>query len=275
MTSLKYPDRVGSSRRWLFLAAFAASGALGMTGGANSASFVVTNADFVGGVYDFQFKADQTNRTFVNGVDKGIANPALTNSGWVCCRDDGPRFWHAQGGSGDFAQLTSGALTMGWDFSAVTGKILKVELKPQHFLFQFDPWNPNAAGDQIAGFVSTPGSFGAGPYTQLYSYTGTLGNTTTVGAGTLVDYAGVIGNTWLNDPSLVEFKFTYAQTPNPTIPAAHLELFRSYEPTPEFNFIFRVTLEDNAAVPLPGALPLFAGGLGVLGLLGWRRRRRA
>jgi putative exporter of polyketide antibiotics len=52
-------------------------------------------------------------------------------------------------------------------------------------------------------------------------------------------------------------------------------LFRSYEPTPEFNFIFRVTLEDNAAVPLPGALPLFAGGLGVLGLLGWRRRRRA
>ena len=27
--------------------------------------------------------------------------------------------------------------------------------------------------------------------------------------------------------------------------------------------------------PLPGALPLFAGGLGVLGLLGWRRKRKA
>ena len=28
-------------------------------------------------------------------------------------------------------------------------------------------------------------------------------------------------------------------------------------------------------VPLPGALPLFATGLGALGLLGWRRKRRA
>ena len=28
-------------------------------------------------------------------------------------------------------------------------------------------------------------------------------------------------------------------------------------------------------VPLPGALPLFATGLGALGLLGWRRKRKA
>jgi hypothetical protein len=31
----------------------------------------------------------------------------------------------------------------------------------------------------------------------------------------------------------------------------------------------------SAPVPLPAALPLFAAGLGVLGLLGWRRKRRA
>lgn len=30
----------------------------------------------------------------------------------------------------------------------------------------------------------------------------------------------------------------------------------------------------TAATPLPAALPLFAGGLGALGLLGWRRKRK-
>jgi hypothetical protein len=33
------------------------------------------------------------------------------------------------------------------------------------------------------------------------------------------------------------------------------------------------TAEDAAAVPLPAALPLFATGAGLMGLLGWRRRR--
>jgi PEP-CTERM motif len=32
---------------------------------------------------------------------------------------------------------------------------------------------------------------------------------------------------------------------------------------------------DVAATPLPSALPLFASGLGALGLLGWRRKRKA
>ena len=36
-----------------------------------------------------------------------------------------------------------------------------------------------------------------------------------------------------------------------------------------------VSLTDLSAVPLPAALPLFASGLGVLGLLGWRRKRKA
>jgi hypothetical protein len=31
----------------------------------------------------------------------------------------------------------------------------------------------------------------------------------------------------------------------------------------------------NATTPLPAALPLFATGLGVMGLLGWRRKRKA
>jgi len=35
-----------------------------------------------------------------------------------------------------------------------------------------------------------------------------------------------------------------------------------------------VTLTGPAATPLPAALPLFSTGLGALGLLGWRRKRK-
>lgn len=35
------------------------------------------------------------------------------------------------------------------------------------------------------------------------------------------------------------------------------------------------TLDGTFTTPLPGALPLFASGLGALGLLGWRRKRKA
>lgn len=34
------------------------------------------------------------------------------------------------------------------------------------------------------------------------------------------------------------------------------------------------SLTPVSATPLPGALPLFAGGLGAMGLLGWRRKRK-
>jgi hypothetical protein len=40
---------------------------------------------------------------------------------------------------------------------------------------------------------------------------------------------------------------------------------------PTFNAAFSL---DGVATPLPGALPLFATGLGLLGLLGWRKKRR-
>jgi hypothetical protein len=37
----------------------------------------------------------------------------------------------------------------------------------------------------------------------------------------------------------------------------------------------RFELDGIINTPLPGALPLFATGLGALGLLGWRRKRKA
>jgi hypothetical protein len=42
---------------------------------------------------------------------------------------------------------------------------------------------------------------------------------------------------------------------------------------PTFNAAF--SLNGVVSTPLPGALPLFATGLGALGLLGWRRKRKA
>jgi hypothetical protein len=41
---------------------------------------------------------------------------------------------------------------------------------------------------------------------------------------------------------------------------------------PTFNAAF--SLNGTTVVPLPGALPLFATGVGALGLLGWRRKRK-
>ena len=43
-------------------------------------------------------------------------------------------------------------------------------------------------------------------------------------------------------------------------------------PVPTFNAAFSLS---GVAVPLPGTLPLFATGLGALGLLGWRKKRKA
>jgi hypothetical protein len=41
------------------------------------------------------------------------------------------------------------------------------------------------------------------------------------------------------------------------------------------DYIGITDLTVSAATPLPAALPLFATGLGGLGLLGWRRKRKA
>jgi hypothetical protein len=40
-------------------------------------------------------------------------------------------------------------------------------------------------------------------------------------------------------------------------------------------FVDDITFDVAAATPLPAALPLFAGGLGALGLIGWRRKKKA
>lgn len=58
------------------------------------------------------------------------------------------------------------------------------------------------------------------------------------------------------------------------------QVFRSVQITCEFDpdlncGIYDLQFGTVSAVPLPAAFPLFAGGLGLLGLLGWRRKRMA
>jgi len=46
-------------------------------------------------------------------------------------------------------------------------------------------------------------------------------------------------------------------------------------PTVQFCSTGGDLLSSSVATPLPAALPLFASGLGALGLLGWRRKRKS
>ena len=56
-------------------------------------------------------------------------------------------------------------------------------------------------------------------------------------------------------------------------------MFQVAQPgTPAFDFYIGNFIDFHGTVsqvPLPAALPLFATGLGALGLLGWRRKRKA
>jgi hypothetical protein len=49
--------------------------------------------------------------------------------------------------------------------------------------------------------------------------------------------------------------------------------FANLSATPTFTFV--PSPPPPPEIPLPATLPLFASGLGALGLCGWRRKRRA
>jgi hypothetical protein len=56
--------------------------------------------------------------------------------------------------------------------------------------------------------------------------------------------------------------------------------FNAVEPASSYTIDFTngettTFLDGSTSTPLPAALPLFASGLGALGLLGWRRKRKA
>ncbi len=149
-----------------------------------------------------------------------------------------------------------------------------------------------------------------GPYTiEIYTRSGTwVGHDTSSAGWTLVDsIANVTGN-GLNVPTFVDVNdFTlpghsttglYVTTTAPSSLAmnytsgsgalgdivaqnADLQILEGAGIIYPFgqDFIPRIwngtIVYNQAATPLPAAFPLFATGLGALGLLGWRRKRKA
>jgi len=90
---------------------------------------------------------------------------------------------------------------------------------------------------------------------------------------------GTIFNILLHIPDIPDVSASSQDASNPTeyfstdwafsYPSAEDPLIVSTFP-PNFDlWTYEVSL-----VPLPGALPLFASALGVMGLLGWRRKRK-
>ena len=123
------------------------------------------------------------------------------------------------------------------------------------------------AGQQLFGMSPVPLPLGGSTPVAINPTNGTVTGLTpgTSFTGSLFDVV-----------SLADTLYFVSST-NPTLP------FSVNETTGVQNFIFlNAPVTDMTAgvtgastVPIPGALPLFATGLGALGLLGWRRKKKA
>jgi hypothetical protein len=100
------------------------------------------------------------------------------------------------------------------------------------------------------------------------SPSGASGNTDSGSiSATIVDRAHDISITW-NDPITISF----GNGDQLSVNLANVN-FDCGSSCNQDTFNIAGTFTALAPTPLPAALPLFAGGLGALGLLGWRRKR--
>ena len=118
----------------------------------------------------------------------------------------------------------------------------------------------NTTFDIVTGSEVTPGSGLGQPYADQSSLTGTIGVTYS-------EPLGVGGNPPLGDEYLV-MAVDYTGLAGGGIAGSQVESF--LQDTDNINIPGDIT----TVTPLPTALPLFASGLGALGLLGWRRKRK-
>jgi len=134
-------------------------------------------------------------------------------------------------------------------------------------------------GGFTSGFsgLSGPASFGLGSTVNVSATSGPFTAISGSGFGTPFIFVpqGYVSNTALGPSTSTFAAATLASLG--LIPGTYIWTWgAAAAPTLDGPALNSFTLQIVApTVPLPAALPLFATGLGVLGLLGWRRKRKA
>ena len=234
----------------------------------NADVFNLSDADFDNGVLEFRYYSFD-DKVYLNGFEVGYSSLVMTSDGVTGPVAEGAgKYWEATGHFN--AVQLEGDLTMGWDLSAITKRLAKVELLTNAAIFQFNPWAPHAFEDKIFGEIATPTTFGSGGYQRYFEYEGD--NNGAIGAysnvGLIQDVTGLLSSSWLSDPDLFELRLGYAQhgidAAHPNIPGKHIQFFRGGAGGGNQSFLLRLT-----AIPEPSSFAVLAIGI----LFGVRRRR--
>jgi hypothetical protein len=147
--------------------------------------------------------------------------------------------------------------------SFFAGAINFAAIQPSFGIIAFTPANP---ADAYTGIIVGPSNFGLGNVTPATTSSGPSVGFVAPVFSTLTVPLGYVSDTLLATSMDVFDNATLASLG--ATPGTYLWTWGTGA---DQNF----TIEVVATTPLPTTLPLFAGGLGVLGLLGWRRKRKA
>jgi hypothetical protein len=115
----------------------------------------------------------------------------------------------------------------------------------------------SAVLDTLDGTFFNGGSFTATPAGLFFNFSSATGDYFVFGSNPGLGFEDALGSL-SSHPSTVSLNLNAVGDPNSPFWTA-----------------FTGNVEVAVATPLPAALPLFAGGLGVIGLLGWRRKWKA
>jgi hypothetical protein len=131
-----------------------------------------------------------------------------------------------------------------------------------------------ATGLTITSYPSALGSLGATPLSAISPNVPTPGfNSFTVTGGEIVFAFYDIEEPSIGSPV---FNFVICTSPSPCSPEQDYLYMVPNNGIPATAIADDITFTPvtSSATPLPAALPLFAGGLGAMGLFGWRRKRK-